>query len=162
MYDCNRIQTHNHLVRKWTLSHLVKLAKWLSCVVSTYLYDAFDGVFLSCHIHVLEWIYTLQLHFIYPACLERRVPTFKQLQNVDRVCDMMRTHSQSCVWFGVLTVNNTQILVWTYKLISNNSIIIHGYIDHNISNKKISSCIYYYKSSHSTSVMYGQAPNHVM
>ena len=142
MYDCNRIQTYNHLVRKWTLSHLAKLAKWLSCVVSTYLYDAFDGVFLSCHIHVLEWIYTLQLHFIYPACLERRVPTFKQLQNVDRVCDMMRTHSQSCVWFGVLTVNNTQILVWTYKLISNNSIIIHGYIDHNISNKKILSCIY--------------------
>ena len=39
--DCNRIQTLNHLVLEWTLMHLAKLAKWLSCVVSTYLYDAF-------------------------------------------------------------------------------------------------------------------------
>ena len=39
---CNGTRTHNHLVRKWTLNHLAKLAKWLSCVVSIYLYDAFD------------------------------------------------------------------------------------------------------------------------
>ena len=38
--DCNRTQTHNHLVYKLTLNHLAKLAKWLSCVVSTYLYRA--------------------------------------------------------------------------------------------------------------------------
>ena len=36
--DCNSIQTHNHLVRKRTLNHFAKLAKWLTCVVSTYLY----------------------------------------------------------------------------------------------------------------------------
>ena len=36
--DCNSIRT--------------KLAKWLSCVVGTYLYGAFDCMFLSCHIHV--------------------------------------------------------------------------------------------------------------
>ena len=29
------IRTQNHLVRKWTLNHLTKLAKWLACVVST-------------------------------------------------------------------------------------------------------------------------------
>ena len=40
--DCNWIRNHNHLVRKRTLNHLPKLAKWLSCVVSTYLYDEFD------------------------------------------------------------------------------------------------------------------------
>ena len=40
--DSNWIWTHNHLVRKQTLNHLAKLAKWLSCVVSTYLYGAFD------------------------------------------------------------------------------------------------------------------------
>ena len=40
--DSNGIWTHNHLVRKWTLNHLPKLAKWLSCVMSTYLYSAFD------------------------------------------------------------------------------------------------------------------------
>ena len=26
--DCNRIRIHNHLVRKWTLNHSVKLIKW--------------------------------------------------------------------------------------------------------------------------------------
>ena len=59
--DCNRSWTHNHLVRKWTLDHLPKLAKSLSCVLSTYLYGAFNCMFLSCHLRVLEWIHTLQL-----------------------------------------------------------------------------------------------------
>ena len=40
--DCNGVRTYNHLVRKRTLNHLAKLAKWLSCVVGTYLYSAFD------------------------------------------------------------------------------------------------------------------------
>ena len=42
--DCNLIQTHNFLVRKRTLNHLAKLAKWFGCVVSTYLYGAFECV----------------------------------------------------------------------------------------------------------------------
>ena len=37
----NGIPTHNHLIRNRTLDHLAKLAKWLSCFVSTYLYGAF-------------------------------------------------------------------------------------------------------------------------
>ena len=40
--DCNGTRTHNHLVRKRRLNQLAKLAKSLSCVVSTYLFDAFD------------------------------------------------------------------------------------------------------------------------
>ena len=40
--NCNWTRTHNHLVRKRTLNHLAELAKWLSCVVSTYLHGAFD------------------------------------------------------------------------------------------------------------------------
>ena len=37
--DSNGIRTHNnHLVRKQKLNHLAKLVKWLSCVVSAYLY----------------------------------------------------------------------------------------------------------------------------
>ena len=39
--DCNWTRTHNHLVHKRTLNHLAKLDKWLSCVVSTYLYLSF-------------------------------------------------------------------------------------------------------------------------
>ena len=60
--DSNGIQTYNHLVHKWTLNHLAKLAKWLSCVVSTYLYGAF-GCLLSCHVRVLEWIHAHSVHW---------------------------------------------------------------------------------------------------
>ena len=45
--DCNCTQTHNDLVHKQTPNHLAKLAKWLSCILSTYLYGAFDCMFLS-------------------------------------------------------------------------------------------------------------------
>ena len=37
--DCNGTRTHNHLVLKRTVNNLAKLAKWLSCIVSTYLCD---------------------------------------------------------------------------------------------------------------------------
>ena len=53
--DSNSIQTHNHLVRKRTLNHFAKLAKWLTCVVSTYLYG-------------------IHLNFRYRACFEEGVP----------------------------------------------------------------------------------------
>ena len=70
--DCNGTWTHDHLVRKRTPHHLAKLTKWLSFVVSTYLYGAFDWMFLSCHVRVSEWIHTLKL----PECL--RSPCSKQ------------------------------------------------------------------------------------
>ena len=61
----NGIRPHNHLVCIRTLNHLAKLAKWLGCVVSTYLYGAFDCMLLSCHVRVSELIY-----FRYRACFE--------------------------------------------------------------------------------------------
>ena len=48
--DSNGIQTHNHLVRSRILNHLAKPAKWLSCVVSTYLNCAFVCMLLSIHV----------------------------------------------------------------------------------------------------------------
>ena len=57
--DCNKTQTHNHLVHKQTPNYFAKLAKWLNCVVSTYLYGAFDCMFLSCHVRISEQIHTL-------------------------------------------------------------------------------------------------------
>ena len=48
--DSSNLQTT--LFRTRTLNHLAKLAKWWSCVVSTYLYGAFDCMFLSCHVRV--------------------------------------------------------------------------------------------------------------
>ena len=62
--DCNRIWSHNHLVCKRTLTRLAKLTNWLSWVVSTYLYAAVDCMFLSCHVRVSQYIYTLFL----PEC----------------------------------------------------------------------------------------------
>ena len=50
--DCNWTRTHNHLVHKRKLNHLAIPAKWLSCVVSSYLYGPFDCMFLSCHVPV--------------------------------------------------------------------------------------------------------------
>ena len=41
--DCNWTQTQNH----WVFN-LAKLTKWLSCVMSAYLYGAIDCIFLSC------------------------------------------------------------------------------------------------------------------
>ena len=57
--DCNGARTHNHWGRKRTLNHLAKLAKCLSCIVSTYLYGAFDCMFVSCHVRISDWIHTL-------------------------------------------------------------------------------------------------------
>ena len=57
--DCNLNRTHYHLVHKRTLNHLVKLAKWLSCIDSTYLYGEFHCIFLSCHGRISKWVYTL-------------------------------------------------------------------------------------------------------
>ena len=54
----NWIRTHNHLVRKWTLNHLAKLAKWLNCVVSTCLYGAFNCMFLEFHIKLSKILLT--------------------------------------------------------------------------------------------------------
>ena len=50
--DSNGIRIHNQLVRKRTLNYLAKLAKWFSCIVSFYLYGAFDCMLSSCHIHL--------------------------------------------------------------------------------------------------------------
>ena len=52
--DCSRTRTHNHLVCRWTLNHLAELAKRLSCLVGTYLWDIdslpYVGIFgLKCY-----------------------------------------------------------------------------------------------------------------
>ena len=57
--DCNWTQTDNHFVCKRTLNHLAKLSKWLSCIVTIYLYDTFKCMLLSCHLRHWKWIHTL-------------------------------------------------------------------------------------------------------
>ena len=53
--DCNWTRTHNHLVHKRTLNHLAKLAKWLSCVVSTYLHDKDQGIIQKKYGCISSW-----------------------------------------------------------------------------------------------------------
>ena len=87
--DRNWARTHNHLVRKRRINHLAKLAKWLSCVVGTYLYGAFDCMFLSCHVRVSEWIHTLKL----PEC--QGTPCSKQVQNLKFLSDSNWTQTHN-------------------------------------------------------------------
>ena len=98
--DCNWTRTRNHLVYKRTLNHLAKLAKWLSCVLSTYLYGAFE--YLSVQMHRTDmysqhssiiwlvwlngWVFVYELSdcgfesssshivFRFRACFEQEVP----------------------------------------------------------------------------------------
>ena len=75
--DINSIQTHNHLARKRTLNCFAKLAKWLTCVVSTYLYG-------------------IHLNFRYRACFEEGVSWHSGNYKV-------YIHSETCTWHD----NNT-------------------------------------------------------
>ena len=59
--DCNWTRMHSHLVCKQTLNHLAKLTKSLSWVVTTYIYGAFDCMFLSSHIPFSESMHTLYM-----------------------------------------------------------------------------------------------------
>ena len=80
--DCNWTQIHNHLVHKLPLIHLTKLANWLSWIVSSYLYPAFDCMFLSCLVPLLEWIHTLSLSEFQGTPYSKQEPylKFKWLQ----------------------------------------------------------------------------------
>ena len=52
--DCKLAWTQHDLVCLWTFNHLAQLTKLLSCVLSTYLYGAFDCMFLSCQVFEKE------------------------------------------------------------------------------------------------------------
>ena len=62
--DCNWARTHNLLVRKTTLNQFSKFTKWLRYVLSTYLYGAFDCMFLWSHV-----TYTFQSESTHYSCL---------------------------------------------------------------------------------------------
>ena len=78
----NGTQTHNHLGRRLTVNILAKLTKWLSWVVNTYLYNAFDCMLLSYHAGISEEIHALYLpEYQETLCFkEARYLKFKWLQ----------------------------------------------------------------------------------
>ena len=80
--DWNKTQIHNHLLLKKTLNHLAKITKWLSWIVSKYLYGAFECMSLSFHGCISEWInnlYFLECHGI-PCWKQEQYLQFKSLQ----------------------------------------------------------------------------------
>ena len=107
--DWNWTRTQNHFVLKRTLNHLAKLAKWWSCVLSTYLHGEFDRMFLSCTVAVqLQLQVQLQsviqssrshLNFRFRAYAWSREfldihATIECGFTLKRVHDMIRTYSQ--------------------------------------------------------------------
>ena len=72
--DCNKTQTHNHLICKWTLNHLAILAKWLNCVVSIYMYSTFDCIRLWVRVPLQSL--KLQISHLFRA---RSSLTFRQI-----------------------------------------------------------------------------------
>ena len=81
--DSNVIWIHNYLVPKRTLNHLAKLVKWLGCVLSTYLYGAFDCIVLSGHEFQSEsTFYSLPVCQGTPCLKQRPYLKFKWQQHV--------------------------------------------------------------------------------
>ena len=150
--DCNGTRTNNHLVRKRILNHLAKLAKWLSSVVSTYLYGAFDCMFLSCHVRIWDWIHTLQL----PECqgtpcskqasylkikwLQRdsnpqplsswtnTLPFSQTGHMIEQCCEYL---SVRCIWLYVFIMSRTSLRVNPHSTVtwmSRNSLLEAGVI----------------------------------
>ena len=130
--DCNRTRTHNILVCKRTLKHLAKLAIWLSCFVSSYLYSAFDCMFLLSGVRILEWIHTLYFAECQgtPCWKQARYLKFKWLKwdsnptpvslytntlPFGQTCQMIELFwkylSLWCIWLCVLVMSGTHFRV---------------------------------------------------
>ena len=135
--DRKGTQTHNHLLRKRTLNHFSKLTKSLNWVVSSYLYDIFDCMFLSCHVRVPEWIHILYLSEYQetPCSKQVRYLTFNWLQqdwNLQSFSSWMRNLpfcrtdkmiELSCeylsvpsIWLYVLILSRTRFRVNTHSI----------------------------------------------
>ena len=97
--DCNKTWTHNHLIRKLTLNHLAKLAKWLSFVVSNYLHGGCGCGFKSCSSH---------LNFRFRACFEQEGPGHSGkyrvwIQSETRTWHYKNIQSNAPYWWVLIT-----------------------------------------------------------
>ena len=125
--DCNGTRTNNSLVRKPTLKQLVKLTKWLSCILSPYLCGAFHCMYSSCHVHISELIYTLYLTECEGTSSSKQAPylKFKWLQRDSNPEPLTsKTNSQQLIWTDQMIKLNYKYLsvpcVWLYVLVMSN------------------------------------------
>ena len=90
--DSNRIQTLNHLVRKRTLNHLAKLAKWLSVWINGWM---FVYELSGCGFESLTVTYTLNIlrssnQKIFKVCLAI-LHHFSFLKNQGKIVSFLNT-----------------------------------------------------------------------
>ena len=111
--DNNGIQTQNYSVRKRKLNRLGKLAKVLSCAVSTSLYSAFESMLLSCHVRLLEWIHTR-----YRTCFEKRSYNDHPRYNFSMIPMRFLKFYGLWIWIGTKKICTVNLLVRNKKTLS--------------------------------------------
>ena len=96
LIDSTGIRTHNHLVLKRTLNYLAKVAKWLSCVLSTYLHGGFDCMLLLL-VGLRVWIPLLSLKLpIWRLLQARSSLTFRQTIECRFTLKLVRDMTITC------------------------------------------------------------------
>ena len=96
LIDSTGIRTHDHLVLKRTLNYLAKVAKWLSCVLSTYLHGGFDCMLLLL-VGLRVWIPLLSLKLpIWRLLQARSSLTFRQTIECRFTLKLVRDMTITC------------------------------------------------------------------
>ena len=96
LIDSTGIRTHNNLVLKRTLNYLAKVAKWLSCVLSTYLHGGFDCMLLLL-VGMRVWILLLSLKLpIWRLLQARSSLTFRQTTECRFTLKLVRDMTITC------------------------------------------------------------------
>ena len=91
--DSNMIRTHNHLVRKRTLNHLAKLAKWLSYFVSTYLCDKYDTYLYDMAPASSKELLDIQANYRVMRLVSDMITIYSQMHRTDKY-----SQHRSIIW----------------------------------------------------------------
>ena len=94
MNDCNWTRTLNHLVCKRTLNHLAKLTKWLSWVVSTCLYGAFEWIHTLWQEHTVKVTWTFHHVVKYQVANKKRYTKFDREVASDKMMLSTKPHNK--------------------------------------------------------------------
>ena len=97
--DSNRIRNHNHLlVRKRTINHLAKLGKWWSCILSSFLYSAFDQRYYV-GLNIFDYACRFTLNRVHDIIINWKVLiyTMNIIYNNDMTILLIVIHSEAAI-----------------------------------------------------------------
>ena len=103
--DCNWTLALNYLVCKQTFNYLAKLAKWLSSVLSSYLYA---GIWLLCF-HVT---YTFQNASIFYSVLNFKELVARRRRDIWSLSDFKWTQTQNHLFGKGTLTHSTELSKW--------------------------------------------------